>query len=430
MWFPEKSFDLKKTRLAPGFLRELLLKTLHQRGQARGLDLARDLGVPFPLIEGVLTRLKENQLCGIIGGAGVGGYENMDFALTSAGRAQASEAAARGPYVGPAPVDLTEYTESVERQRLDRVCVDEARLTNSLRQKMVLSDQLISQLGPAVAAGGPIFLYGNSGNGKTLLAEQLSTLLRQGIFVPHALEVDGQVIRIFDEQVHDRVEQADSRSFAPYEAVRTRVDGRWVFIYRPFVVAGGELDLAMLDLTYQEAASCYEAPLQVRANCGLLLIDDFGRQRVSPRELLNRWIYPLEKRVDYLTLTTGKKIRVPFHQFLIFSTNLDPRQLADEAFWRRINYKIELPDPGEKEFETIFRACCRESGLTFDEAAYQGLLRKHYRAPQRALRACHPRDLVRQMSDLAAYRGFEQRMTPELVDGACATYFVNTASTG
>jgi predicted ATPase with chaperone activity len=425
MWFPEKSFDLTKTRLAPSFVRELLLKTLHQRGQARGLDLARDLCVPFPLIEGELTRLKQNQLCGIISGTGVGGYENMDFALTSAGRQQAAEAAARTPYIGPAPVDLAEYIESVERQRLHRVEVDEARLSSSLRRRMVVSDALVSRLGPAVAAGGPLFLYGNSGNGKTLLAEQIAALLRQGIFVPHALEVDGQVIRIYDERVHHRVEPADVRNHDPYEAVRTRVDSRWVYVYRPFVVVGGELDLAMLDLTYQETARCYEAPLQVRANCGLLLIDDFGRQLVSPRALLNRWIYPLEKRVDYLTLVTGKKICVPFHQFLIFSTNLDPRELADEAFWRRINYKIEVPDPDPGEFEAIFRACCDESGLAFDALAYEGLLQRCYHGPGRGLRACHPRDLVRQMSDLAAYRGLERRMSEELVEGASATYFVD-----
>jgi len=425
MWFPRKTFALDQTRLSAHFVRELVLKVLHLRGTARGLEIARSLAVPFPLIEGELAWLKGNKLCGIVGGAGIGGYENMDFALTGAGREQAAEAMASRPYVGPAPVDLAEYAESVERQRLDRVEVDEDRLARGMRQRMVLSDGLLERLGPAVAAGGPIFLYGNSGNGKTLLAEQIAALLREGIFVPHAIEVDGQVIRLFDAKVHQPVDAADPVAGPRLEAVRQQVDSRWVYVYRPFVVVGGELDLGMLDLTFQEASHCYEAPLSLRSNCGLLLIDDLGRQLVSPRALLNRWIYPLEKRIDYLTLVTGKKIQVPFHQFLIFSTNLDPRELADEAFWRRIDYKIELPDPTEEEFGAIFRACCDESGLAFDQQVYDELLRRHYREPGRGLRACHPRDLVRQMSNFAAYKGLERRITGALVEHACGTYFVD-----
>lgn len=422
-WYPHKEFKLEKTRLRAQTVRDLLLKTICTHGTIRGIEIARTLQVPFSLLEPELGRMKQYQLCSVVGGAGIGGYEGMDFSLTHDGQQRALDVLAARPYVGPAPVDLSEYTESVRQQSLSRARVTAEQLREHIRSDMVLSDELIDRLGPAFNAGGPLLLYGAPGSGKTFLAEHLAALLRQGVFVPHAIDVDGQVIRVYDERTHRVVDPGDE-AHAAYDAVKARVDSRWVFVHRPFVVVGGELSLAMLDLSYQETFKTYDAPFQLKANCGILLVDDLGRQLVRPEHLLNRWIYPLEKRIDQLTLVTGRKIQVPFEQLLIFSTNLTPRELADEAFWRRIRFKLHLPDPDAAQFREIFEARCAHTGLGFDEDAFTHLLDRHYTTRGRHFRACHPRDLVHHMLDIAAFKELPPRMTPGLVDEACATYFV------
>jgi hypothetical protein len=324
-------------------------------------------------------------------------------------------------------VDLAEYATSVEAQRLDRLPATRDELRQRLVEEMVVSEAYIDQLGPALGSGDPLLLYGAPGSGKTFVAERVATFLRQGggIFVPYAIEVDGQIIKLFDDKVHQQVEPADEESHAPYEQVRGKVDSRWAYVHRPFVVMGGELGLGMLDLVFQEAFKVYEAPFQLKANCGLLLIDDLGRQLVQPRDFLNRWIYPLEKGIDYLTLVTGSKIQVPFRQLIIFSTNLEPSDLADEAFWRRIKYKVHVPDPTAAEFRQIFEASCARMELEFDDPSFVHLIKRHYRDQERPFRACHPRDLVQHMLDVAEYKELARRMTDELVDLACATYFVD-----
>jgi len=423
MWFPHKEFKLERTRIKRESLRELMLKTLYTQGALRGMEIARLLCVPFSQLEQELVGLKQRRLCAVVGGAGVGGYEGMDFSLTESGEARAADIMSARPYTGPVPVDLSEYVTSVEEQTLDRLPVKPDELRACLRRDMVVADETVDQIGAALASGGPLLLHGAPGNGKTLLVEHLAGLLGDGVFVPHAIEVDGQVVRLFDERVHRPVLEGEE-AHAAYDSIRTKADSRWVFVHRPFVVVGGELDLSMLELAYQETVKVHEAPLPLKANCGLLLIDDLGRQRVPPRDFLNRWIYPLEKRIDHLTLVTGKKIRVPFRQLLVFSTNLEPAALADEAFWRRIRYKVQLPDPTAAEFRQIFEGQCEHAGIEFCDPAFVHLMRKHYHDRQRSLRACHPRDLIQHMADFAGYRGLEPRMTDELVDQACATYFV------
>lgn len=423
-WFPEKAFKLERTRLQPESVRELLLKLMFTRGALRGLELARVLCVPFSLLEPELLELKRQRLCAVVGGAGVGGYDGMDWALSDAGRARAAEVAAARPYVGPAPVDLEEYVKSVEQQHLGRLRVSPARLQQAL-SGLVLGEEIVDRLGAALASGGPLLLHGSPGNGKTAVAERLARLLRQGIFVPHAIDVDGQVIRLFDSRVHREVPPDDEEHRGIYEGIRSKVDDRWVYVYRPFVVAGGELDLSMLDLVFQESVRTYEAPFQLRANCGLLLVDDLGRQLTEPRQFLNRWIYPLEQGMDHLTLATGKKIRVPFRQLLVFSTNLEPVALADEAFWRRIRHKVLLPDPDAAQYRRIFEEACDAVGLDFDDPAFVHLIKRCYADSERPRRACHPRDLVQHMLDHAEYRDMKPRMTEELVDRACDTYFVD-----
>jgi predicted ATPase with chaperone activity len=424
VWYPPKAFKLDKTRLRRESLRELLLKAIHTHGTIRGLELARLLQVPFSLLEEVLVGLKQQQLCTVVGGAGIGGYEGMDFSLTRDGQRRAAEVLAARPYLGPAPVDLAEYTESVREQKLGRLAVTREELRERILSDMVVGEATIDQLGPALNAKGPLLLYGAPGSGKTFLAEHLAAFLRQGVFIPYAIEVDGQIIKLYDDKTHQPVQPGDEQVHAPYEAVRSKVDSRWVYVYRPFVIAGGELSLEMLDLGYQELFRTHEAPFQLKANCGILLVDDLGRQLVAPRDFLNRWIYPLETRVDHLTLVTGRKIQVPFEQLLVFSTNLSPRELADEAFWRRIRYKVHLPDPDLEQFRRIFEAQCRRAGLAFSEQAFASMVTRHYKDHARAFRACHGRDLVQQMLDYAAYLGRAPRMTDELVDRACATYFV------
>jgi len=425
-WFPEKSFKLERTRIEPATLRELLLKLLHLRGALRGLDLARALCLPFPLLEPELLGLKQQRLCTVVGGAGVGGYDNMDFAATDAGRERAAEIIAARPYVGPVPVALEEYAASVEAQSPGRVPVTRERLREAL-EGMVLADELVDRLGAALTAGGPLLLHGEPGNGKTYLAEHLARLLTEsaeGIFVPHAVSVDGQVIRLLDERVHRPVEPGEV-AHERLEALRARLDDRWVYVRRPFVVSGGELELPMLDLVYRDTVKVHEAPFQLKANGGLLLVDDLGRQRVEPRLLLNRWIYPLEKGVDYLTLTTGQKIAVPFRPLLVFSTNIEPAALADEAFWRRIRYKVRLSDPDAAQYRRIFEAECARAGLSFDDPSFVHLLKEHYVKRERVRRACHPRDLVGHMRDYADFGGLERKMSVALVEQACATYFVD-----
>jgi predicted ATPase with chaperone activity len=426
MWYPKKEFKVERTQLKRQSIRELLLKVIYSHGTIRGMEIARILRVPFSILDEELQRLKQNQLCTVVGGAGIGGYENMDFSLSHDGQQRAAEILATRPYVGPAPVDLAEYATSVEQQHLDRLPASREELRVRLQEEMVVSDDYIDQLGPALRSGEPLLLYGAPGCGKTFVAERLATFLRQGgIFVPYAIEVDGQIIKLFDDKIHREVDPADEESYAPYERVRGKVDSRWAYVHRPFVVMGGELDLGMLDLVFQEAFKVYEAPFQLKANCGLLLIDDLGRQLVQPRDFLNRWIYPLEKGIDYLTLVTGSKIQVPFRQMIIFSTNLEPRDLADEAFWRRIKYKVHVPDPTAAEFRRIFEATCVRVELEFDDPSFVYLIKVYYRDRNRPFRACHPRDLIQHMQDVAEYKGLERKMSEELVDLACATYFVD-----
>jgi predicted ATPase with chaperone activity len=292
---------------------------------------------------------------------------------------------------------------------------------------LVISGSHLDALGPALNSGGPIFIYGKPGNGKTAISERLAKIFNQGIFVPYSIQVDGQVIQFFDEKVHRPVPDHLIPADHPVKKDPRLIDPRWVFVYRPFIIVGGELTLAMLDLIYQNGQHCYEAPFQLKANCGVLLVDDFGRQIVKPKDFLNRWIFPLEKGIDFLTLITGKKVEVPFDQMLIFSTNLNPEDLADEAFWRRIRYKISIPNPSEEEFQRIFEGVCQKERLECSSATFQAMLEKHYRKAGRQIRAVHARDIVGQIKDQISYNGLPLQVTEKLMDSACSLYFESRA---
>ncbi len=318
---------------------------------------------------------------------------------------------------------LAAYLEFMRRLAAARGYIDRERLKKGFSH-LVIGDDVLEQLGPAVNAGKAVFLYGPPGNGKTVIAEGLGRTFGGDMYVPYALDIDGQIVTMFDPISHESLE--DEPDGPSVVAVAPR-DRRWVRISRPVVMVGGELTLDMLDLRFNPISRFHEAPIQLKANGGVFLVDDFGRQRIRPEDLLNRWIVPLESRWDYLTLHTGKKFQVPFDVLIVFATNLDPASLADEAFLRRIPYKIPIVDPTVEQFTRIFELNCRRRNLRFHQVMVAYLQRRHYGPYQRPLRACHPRDLLDQVTALCRYQGREPAITRELLDAACDSYFLNDA---
>jgi len=315
--------------------------------------------------------------------------------------------------VGAAPVTLSDYASQVRRQNLKRPAVGPERL-EQIFKGLVLAPDLVDCLGPALMSGKPLFLYGPSGNGKTSLALRLGELWDDFILIPYALYVEGHVIRVFDEITHRPAPNGDA----------TAGDRRWVWCRRPAVVVGGELTLAMLDLAYNPTLKFYEAPAQLKANNGLFIVDDFGRQQITPQELLNRWITPLENRQDFLCLHTGQKFAIPFDQFIIFATNLEPRSLVDDAFLRRLRSKVKVDYVTRTQFVEIFRLYCDQYHLEFNPEAVEYLLGRYYDDGQRPLIACHPRDLLEQVLDYCRFHRLTPSLTPENLDRACQSYFV------
>lgn len=430
IWFPKRPETLDDARVRRYQVQDHILKILYVRGTTRGVEFSDILHLPYALLDAELRQLRENHSISPVGGAGVGGYDGMDFALTKQGRELAAELYQASAYIGAAPVDVQDYFESVKRQRFNSRWIKKAHLDGAFSD-IVIDPGYLDQLGPAINSGGPIFLYGKPGNGKTTIAERLARIFRQGIFVPYSIQIDGQIIQFFDEKVHKVVPPELLPDAHPAKADPRSIDSRWVYVYRPFIIVGGELTLEMLDLIFRDGQHCYEAPFQLKANCGVLLVDDFGRQIVKPRDFLNRWIFPLEKGIDFLTLVTGKKVEVPFEQILVFSTNLNPQDLADEAFWRRIRYKIAIPNPGEEAFKKIFKAVCEQAKIAFDEQSFEHMMETYYRKPKRELRAVHPRDIINHARDQISYNNLESQLTKELVDQACSLYFgsIDTRST-
>jgi predicted ATPase with chaperone activity len=415
---------LEEAGLKADLVLQLVLKTLHFSGELTGVELARRLGLNFSVIEPVIETLVTQHHCEIGGGSMIG-RSSYRYRITDSGRTRAALFLETNHYVGYAPVPLEQYRRYMygfRDARPPKATRDQVRNAFS---HLVIGERVLDQLGPAINAGHSMFVYGPPGNGKTVISQAIRKLLEGEIAIPHALEVEGNIIRLFDPVNHEPVESASQPSSGLGLDKGSQLDARWIVCQRPMVMVGGELTLQSLELSYNPDAGFYGAPVQTVANGGVLVIDDFGRQACSPRDLLNRWIVPLESRVDFLTLHSGQKFELPFMCLVVFATNIKPADLVDEAFLRRIHYKIFAESPTLLEFMKIFENVCDERRVPFERGPIDHMLANYYRPRQVQLRGCHPRDLVEHVLSLADYRGERRRLTPELLEAACASYFVD-----
>jgi len=414
VFHPAEPQSLDETGISPVLIETLVYKYLLQVGSTSGRDIAKRLCLPFGILEDMLLALRSRQVLVHQGQAQLNDYY---YALTEQGTSRARAAMQACNYVGPVPVPLDDYGMSVEAQTIRAEAARREQLTAAFTGISV-PPELLDLLGPGINSGAGMFLYGAPGNGKTTIAKRITRCFGQHVWIPRTLTEDGQFIKLYDAACHEAIEDSADSILKTAGA-----DARWVKIRRPTVVVGGELTMDSLEIRHDPLSNVSEASIQLKSNCGCLLIDDFGRQRIDPRELLNRWIVPLECRHDFLMLATGKKIQVPFEQLIIFSTNLEPLDLADEAFLRRIPYKIEIKDPSVAEFTHLFQEACRSMGCQFYQEAVHYLLQTHYAPHDRPLRRCHARDLLAQIKNYCVYYGRPMELRPDYLDRVVRCYF-------
>jgi predicted ATPase with chaperone activity len=413
-FFPPEPELLAETGISPVVIETLIIKFVLQVGSTTGREIANQLCLPFGILEDLLLALRSRQVLVHQGQAPLNDYY---YALTDQGSARARAAMDACSYVGAVPVPLGDYVVAVEAQSIRAEDIRKEQLVAALRGISV-EPALLDLLGPAVNSAAGMFLYGAPGNGKTTIAKRITGSFGQHVWIPRTLTEDGQLLKLFDAACHKPLTNGNESLFKTAHS-----DARWVKIHRPTVVVGGELTMDSLEIRHNPATNVSEASIQLKSNCGCLLIDDFGRQRIDPAELLNRWIVPLESRHDYLTLATGKKIQVPFDQLIIFSTNLDPQDLTDEAFLRRIPYKIEVKNPSVTEFTKLFESACKSFSCRFHPEAVHYLLSTHFTPHQRPLRRCHARDLLAQINNYCKYHGRPVELRPDYIDHVVNGYF-------
>jgi predicted ATPase with chaperone activity len=410
-----------------GLIEEIILRQLFNEGDVSVGAFVDVLGIHATIVDKLLARMKQEHIVEVVRSGHLGSLSFV-YTLTDKGTKRARDAFERSQYVGRIPVSLEAYTQAILLQTEQRNHVSPAQVKKALSH-LILPDKFDRKIGPAVNAGSSLFLYGPPGNGKTTIAESIGKLLAadSAIWLPDAITVGGQIIRIFDPLVHIPLSPEEmifhTAEFAQGRD-KVKVDNRWRLFKRPIIMVGGELTMSSLDLRFEPTARVYEAPLQFKANGGMFLIDDFGRQQISPQELLNRWIVPLESGIDFLRLQSGQTFEVPFRQLIVFSTNLDPMQLVDGAFLRRIHMKVEVAGPSEKLFYQIFLAICEHYSVPFDKKSFVHLLQTWYRSTNRVMQSVHPRDIVKTVMAICEYEGIPPRFTPDLIDEACDSYFV------
>jgi predicted ATPase with chaperone activity len=408
VYVPRTPLKVEDTQLDFGFLADLALKTVYADANCATERAAEKLKLSMPVTEELLQHLYREKFIEI---RGLLSFGNNRYGMLDRGWQRAQQLLDMNGYIGPAPVSLQAYREMVLRQSAARDPIQPAAVQSAM-SGLVLPESTVQTLGLVANSRRSLFMTGPSGNGKTTIATALHGAQHGEIWIPHAIEVDGQVIKVFDQHNHQAVPVTGA----------DRYDERWIRIRRPIVIVGGEMTIETMDLIYSNTARFYEAPFQIKSNGGTLVIDDFGRQRVDPHDLLNRWIVPLEGRIDYLTLHTGKKIEVPFEQLLIFATNLDPSDLVDDAFLRRMGYRLYINTPDRDMYSTIFEQFVRNSGLDYDPKRLEFVFRL-YDADKRSLRGCEPRDLIQRCIDLCRYENRPMALTDELLHLAWKNYF-------
>ncbi len=409
---------IEEMDIPQNILIDIVLRLLYREGNVSFQRINKVIRVPN-VLDTLLEWMKNEHLVETLPGRGELGRWGYVYTLSKAGEERARAALERGQYIGPAPVPIHYYNRAIELQTQQKLEVHFSEVEKSLSD-LILPPDFHRRIGPALNSGSSLFIYGPSGNGKTTIAHAMADLIAQAtpIWLPFSLTAGGHIIQVVDRRTH---KPALTESSSLME-----VDGRWGLFHRPTVSVGGELKMESLDLRFDDVSRIYEAPLQLKANGGMLLIDDFGRQQTSPSNLLNRWIVPLEEGIDYLRLNTGQVIVVPFRQLIVFSTNLDPYTLADDAFYRRIQMKVHVDSPSEERYEQIFRVMCKEVDIPFDPWSFDYLLKTWYKKQSRDLQAVQPRDLLKIVRALCDYEGVTPQLTPNLIDEACHSYFVGS----
>jgi hypothetical protein len=408
---------LEETGLSFFFILELIAKILYRGGQLKLSELSNRIHLPISVLEPILAFMRNERLCEISHRSDT--EASIIYNLTDLGRLRANDYLARCQYAGPAPVPLDAYIAQIRAQSLSGLPITRPMIGKAF-EGIVIKQPILDTFGAAMNSGRAVFVYGPAGVGKTFIAEHMASALAGDVFIPHAIQVDNEIIQAYDPLIHKAV-AADS--VVDFRLERARRDERWVLCKRPIVLTGGELTLSMLDLDFDESSRFYTLPPQMKANNGLLVIDDLGRQLVKARDLMNRWIVPLDRHLDYLTLHNGKKFMVPFDVIVVFSTNLKPADLADEAFLRRLGYKIHLTPLDEEDYRAIFRQVCEEFGIPFAEESLHYLLHQHHYREGRPLLACVPRDILRQVLDVAKYQGKRPELSTEMLDWAWHNYY-------